>query len=68
MIKLKELIKEHAWSRKFGESLPTLESSTEKHEATINERNPDAELYKKLGKTENNCKLSGWGSWGTVGG
>ena len=50
MIKLKDIIKEHAWSRKFGESLPTLESSTEKHEATINERNPDAELYKKLGK------------------
>ena len=52
MIKLKELIKEskYAFSRKFGEPLPTLESSTKKHEATINERNPDAELYKKLGK------------------
>jgi hypothetical protein len=52
MIKLKELIKEskYAFSRKFGEPLPTLESSTEKHEATINERNPDVELYKKLGK------------------
>ena len=50
MIKLKELIKEHSWKRKFGEPLPTLESSTEKHEATINERNPDVELYKKLGK------------------
>ena len=50
MIKLKDIIKEHAWKRKFGEPLPTLESSTEKHEATINERNPDAELYKKLGK------------------
>ena len=31
MIKLKELIKEHAWKRKFGEPLPTLETSTEKH-------------------------------------
>ena len=52
MIKLKELIKEskYAFSRKFGDPLPTLESSTKKHEATINERNPDAELYKKLGK------------------
>ena len=52
MIKLKELIKEskYAFGRKFGEPLPTLESSTEKHEATINERNPDTELYKKLGK------------------
>ena len=38
MIKLKELIKEskYAFGRKFGEPLPTLESSTEKHEATIN--------------------------------
>ena len=52
MIKLKELIKEskYAFSRKFGDPLPTLESSTKKHEATINERNPDVELYKKLGK------------------
>ena len=33
MIKLKELIKEskYAFSRKFGEPLPTLETSTEKH-------------------------------------
>ena len=33
MIKLKELIKEHSWKRKFGESLPTLETSTQKHKA-----------------------------------
>jgi hypothetical protein len=33
MIKLKELINEHAWKRKFGEPLPTLETSTEKHKA-----------------------------------
>jgi hypothetical protein len=35
MIKLKDLIKEskYAFSRKFGEPLPTLETSTEKHKA-----------------------------------
>ena len=33
MIKLKDLITEHAWKRKFGEPLPTLETSTEKHKA-----------------------------------
>ena len=40
MIKLKDIIKEskYAFSRKFGESLPTLESSTEKHKVKINER------------------------------
>jgi hypothetical protein len=31
MIKLKELIKEHAWDRKFGEPLPTLKDVVEKH-------------------------------------
>ena len=33
MIKLKDLITEHAWTRKFGEPLPTLETSTEMHKA-----------------------------------
>ena len=41
MIKLKKLIKEHAWDRKFGEPLPTLEDVAEKHQIegkeTINE-------------------------------
>ena len=41
MIKLKKLIKEHAWDRKFGEPLPTLEDVVEKHQIeekeTINE-------------------------------
>ena len=32
MIKLKKLIKEHAWDRKFGEPLPTLEDVVEKHQ------------------------------------
>ena len=31
MIKLKKLIKEHAWDRKFGEPLPTLKDVVEKH-------------------------------------
>ena len=52
MIKLKDIIKEskYAFSRKFGESLPTIETTTERHKVNINERNPDVELYKKLGK------------------
>ena len=33
MLKLKELIKEHAWDRKFGESLPTLKNVAEKHQS-----------------------------------
>ena len=41
MIKLKKLIKEHAWDRKFGEPLPTLKDVAEKHQTeekeTINE-------------------------------
>jgi len=31
MIKLRELIKESAWDRKFGEPLPTLEDVMKKH-------------------------------------
>ena len=31
MIKLKKLIKEHSWDRKFGEPLPTLKDTMEKH-------------------------------------
>ena len=31
MIKLRNLIKEHAWDRKFGEPLPTLSGIMEKH-------------------------------------
>ena len=38
MIKLKKLIKESAWDREFGESLPTLSSVTEKHK--IEEKKP----------------------------
>jgi hypothetical protein len=32
MIKLKELIKESAWDRKFGEPLPTFKGVMEKHQ------------------------------------
>ena len=31
MIKLKKILKESAWDRKFGEPLPTLEDVVEKH-------------------------------------
>ena len=40
MIKLKKILKESAWDRKFGEPLPTLEDVVEKQnnkEETINE-------------------------------
>jgi len=33
MIKLRELIKESAWDRKFGEPLPTLSDVMEKHDS-----------------------------------
>ena len=41
MIKLRKLIKESAWDRKFGEPLPTLEDVVKKHktEETIVESN-----------------------------
>jgi len=38
MKKLKELLKEsYAWERKFGESLPTLEDTTRKHQESLKE-------------------------------
>jgi hypothetical protein len=55
MIKLKELIKEHAWKRKFGEPLPTLESSTEKHKVNINEKSGLTDDVKKF-RTEYDVK------------
>ena len=33
MLKLKNLIKEHSWDRKFGEPLPTLKTEMEKHQS-----------------------------------
>tara|TARA_B100000029_G_scaffold465055_1_gene499479 strand:+ start:948 stop:1310 length:363 start_codon:yes stop_codon:yes gene_type:complete len=38
MIKLKKIIKESAWDRKFGESLPTLKDVTEKHQTESKEQ------------------------------
>ena len=35
MIKLKKLIKEHSWERKFGEPLPTLKDVAEKHQSEV---------------------------------
>jgi len=34
MLKLKNLLSEHAWDRKFGEPLPTLKDVAEKHQVT----------------------------------
>jgi len=34
MIKLKKLIKESVWDRKFGEPLPTLQDTTRRHKLT----------------------------------
>ena len=34
MLKLKNLLSEHAWDRKFGEPLPTLKTVAEKHQVT----------------------------------
>ena len=47
MIKLKKLIKEHAWDRKFGEPLPTLKDVAEKHQ--IEEKTPMLTEKKELG-------------------
>ena len=41
VIKLKKLLKEHAWDRKFGEPLPTLKDVVEKHTVKIDERGPE---------------------------
>ena len=43
MIKLRKLIKEHAWDRKFGEPLPTLKDVAEKHQRKPNKRIVEAE-------------------------
>ena len=48
MIKLKDIIKEFVFDRKFGESLPTLEDTTKKHKA-VNE-GPDYNMFVELNK------------------
>ena len=34
MLKLKNLLSENVWDRKFGEALPTLEDAVKKHQVT----------------------------------
>ncbi len=46
MIKLKKLIKESTWDRKFGEPLPTL-TDVMKKKAT--EKHPLRETYERIG-------------------
>ena len=51
VIKLKGLIKEHAWDREFGDPLPTLDSVMEKHqsnESVIIDEGVIDDLLKKL--------------------
>ena len=58
MIKLKELIKESAWDRKFGESLPTLEDIAEKHQNEAVQQ--DANLsFKVMGIRNNDMVIEG---------
>ena len=76
MIKLKKLIKESAWDRKFGEPLPTLDSVMEKHGDcgcggtqactcdTIHESAKDAikgkKLSQKIQKIEGSFRAKMW--------
>jgi len=48
MIKLKKLLNEHAWDRKFGEPLPTLKDVVEKHNNDIEESAGDIVKAKKI--------------------
>ena len=76
MIKLRKLIKESTWDRKFGEPLPTLDSVMEKHGDcgcgsshacacdTIHESAKDAmkgkKLSQKIQKDESRLRLNMW--------
>ena len=76
MIKLRGLIKESTWDRKFGEPLPTLDSVMEKHGdcgcgsthgctcETIHESAKDAmkgkKLSQKIQKDESRLRLNMW--------
>ena len=56
MIKLKKLLKEHAWDRKFGEPLPTLKDVAEKHavekanilEKVVPSNKIDSKVWRKM--------------------
>ena len=53
MIKLKKLIKESTWDRKFGEPLPTLKDVTEKHQTEEKEQlNEWGDLQSHVQKVE----------------
>ena len=76
MIKLRGLIKESTWDRKFGEPLPTLDSVMEKHDSCcdncaqgkpccgIHESAKDAmkgkKLSQKIQKDESRLRLNMW--------
>ena len=55
MIKLKKLIKEHAWDRKFGEPLPTLKNVAEKHQTKEKKNN---EEFKGVNEASDSRTLS----------
>ena len=53
MIKLKKLIKENVWDRKFGEPLPTLKDIAEKHQTEKKEQlNEWGDLQSHVQKVE----------------
>ena len=56
MIKLKKLIKEHSWDRKFGEPLPTLEDVAKKHQIEEKESINEDEAYKAWQKADRDWK------------
>ena len=58
MVKLKELIKESAWDRKFGESLPTLEDVVEKHQNEAVEQDVNLS-FKVMGIRNNDMVIEG---------
>tara|TARA_Y100000996_G_scaffold212228_1_gene166687 strand:- start:201 stop:431 length:231 start_codon:yes stop_codon:yes gene_type:complete len=47
MIKLKKILKESAWDRKFGEPLPTLEDVVEKHNVKEESMNEHTVVFSK---------------------
>ena len=53
MIKLKKLLKEHAWDRNFGEPLPTFKGVMEKHQEGTVELSEAASTGWKLYRAPN---------------
>jgi hypothetical protein len=58
MIKLKELVSESAWNRKFGEPLPTLEDTTKKHQTEASRPGEPEHKEGDVWQTD-----SGWAAW-----